>query len=147
MWNPQHMYSKLNFFELQILYGISIVLIQDISYELRIVYELEPKAIPSVYPITTSIFYVFPWRYFEYIQTLTVAAVKMLNPVALFRSASSRSSSSRFLSNPSITKDEGYESSSDLSEESCMFSGSHQSTLDRLYAWEKKLYEEVRVPL
>lgn len=73
-----------------------------------------------------------------------LTAVKMLNPVALFRSASFRSSSSRFLSNSSITKDEGYESSSDLSEESCMFSGSHQSTLDRLYAWEKKLYEEVR---
>ncbi|CAL2225970.1 unnamed protein product [Prunus armeniaca] len=40
--------------------------------------------------------------------------------------------------------DEGYESSSDISEEPCMFSGSHQSTLDRLYAWEKKLYEEVK---
>ena len=26
-----------------------------------------------------------------------------------------------------------------------MFHGSHQSTLDRLYAWEKKLYEEVKV--
>ncbi|KAF7152115.1 hypothetical protein RHSIM_Rhsim01G0120300 [Rhododendron simsii] len=73
-----------------------------------------------------------------------LTAVKMLNPVALLRSASSRSLSSRFLSIPSITKDEGYESSSDFSEESCMLSGSHQSTLDRLYAWEKKLYEEVR---
>ncbi|KAI8571477.1 hypothetical protein RHMOL_Rhmol01G0123000 [Rhododendron molle] len=73
-----------------------------------------------------------------------LTAVKMLNPVALLRSASSRSLSSRFLSNPSIAKDEGYDSSSDFSEESCMFSGSHQSTLDRLYAWEKKLYEEVR---
>ncbi|KDP46633.1 hypothetical protein JCGZ_04567 [Jatropha curcas] len=72
-----------------------------------------------------------------------LTAMKMLNPVALFRSASSRSTSSRFLINSSIPKDEGYESSSDVSEESCMFSG-HQSTLDRLYAWEKKLYEEVR---
>lgn len=47
--------------------------------------------------------------------------------------------------NSSSTREEGYESSSDMSEESCMFSGSHQSTLDRLYAWEKKLYEEVKV--
>lgn len=69
----------------------------------------------------------------------------MLNPVALIRSASSRSSSSRFLMNSSSSRDEGYESSSDVSEESCMFSGSHQSTLDRLYAWEKKLYDEVKV--
>ncbi|CAN6552105.1 unnamed protein product [Malus baccata var. baccata] len=59
--------------------------------------------------------------------------------VALFCSASSR-----FLMNSSCTKDEGYESSSDVSEDPCMFSVSHQSTLDRLYAWEKKLYEEVK---
>jgi hypothetical protein len=26
-----------------------------------------------------------------------------------------------------------------------MISGSHASTLDRLYAWERKLYEEVKV--
>lgn len=69
----------------------------------------------------------------------------MLNPVALLRSASSRSSSSRFLINSSSSKEAGYESSSDLSEEFCMFNGSHQSTLDRLWAWEKKLYEEVKV--
>ncbi|GAV63074.1 DUF632 domain-containing protein/DUF630 domain-containing protein [Cephalotus follicularis] len=76
--------------------------------------------------------------------SIELTAAKMLNPVALFRSASSRSSSSRFLMNSSSSRDEDYESSSDLSEGSCMFSGSHQSTLDRLYAWEKKLYEEVR---
>ncbi|GLT73068.1 hypothetical protein SLA2020_449500 [Shorea laevis] len=73
-----------------------------------------------------------------------ITAMKMLNPVALFRSASSRSSSSRFLANSSSTRDEGYESSSDFSEEPCMSSGSHQSTMDRLYAWEKKLYDEVK---
>ncbi|PQQ09926.1 uncharacterized protein Pyn_00938 [Prunus yedoensis var. nudiflora] len=73
-----------------------------------------------------------------------LTAMKMLNPVALFRTASSRSASSRYLLNSSSSKDEGYESSSDISEEPCMFSGSHQSTLDRLYAWEKKLYEEVK---
>lgn len=73
-----------------------------------------------------------------------LSAAKMLNPVAIFRSASSRSSSSRFFNNSSSARDEGCESSSDLSEEACMFSGSHQSTLDRLYAWEKKLYAEVK---
>uniref|UniRef100_A0A1D1YUP0 Protein GAL3 n=1 Tax=Anthurium amnicola TaxID=1678845 RepID=A0A1D1YUP0_9ARAE len=73
-----------------------------------------------------------------------LTAVKMLNPVALFRSASFRSTSSRFLQSSSVAKDDGYETSSDLSEESCMIAGSHQSTLDRLYAWEKKLYEEVK---
>ncbi|KAL2928859.1 Nitrate regulatory gene2 protein [Bienertia sinuspersici] len=74
-----------------------------------------------------------------------VTAIKMLNPAALFRSASSRSSSSRFLVNSSEgSRDEGSESSSYLSDESSMSSGSHHSTLDRLYAWEKRLYEEVR---
>ena len=76
-----------------------------------------------------------------------LAVKKMLNPVALIRSASSRSSSSRFLMNSSSSSKEegGDESTSDFSEEACMFSGSHQSTLDRLYAWEKKLYDEVKV--
>lgn len=69
----------------------------------------------------------------------------MLNPVALFRSASSRSSSSRFLQVATSSKDDGDETGSDYSEESCMISGSHQSTLERLYAWEKKLYDEVKV--
>ncbi|KAH9608202.1 hypothetical protein KSS87_006935 [Heliosperma pusillum] len=74
-----------------------------------------------------------------------VTAIKMLNPVALFRSASSRSSSSRFMINTSAgSRDEGYESTSDVSDEPSEFCGSHHSTLDRLYAWEKRLYEEVR---
>ncbi|KAK1275350.1 hypothetical protein QJS04_geneDACA004118 [Acorus gramineus] len=71
--------------------------------------------------------------------------VKMLNPVALLRSASSRSTSSRFFhGSTSSSRDEDCESCSDFSEDSCVISGSHQSTLDRLYAWEKKLYEEVK---
>lgn len=73
------------------------------------------------------------------------AAVKMMNPIVLFRSASSRSSSSRFFHAAPSSGYDGYESSSDYSQESCMISGSHQSTLDRLYEWEKKLYEEVKV--
>ncbi|GMH13614.1 hypothetical protein Nepgr_015455 [Nepenthes gracilis] len=72
-------------------------------------------------------------------------AMKMLNPVTLFRSASSRSSSSRFFGNSSGSRDEGYESSSDFSEEASMqLSGSHQTTVGKLYVWEKRLYEEVR---
>lgn len=75
-----------------------------------------------------------------------LTAMKILNPVALLRSASSsRSNSSRFLMNSSgSSKDDGYASSSDLSDESCMLHNSHQSTLDKLYAWEKKLYQEVK---
>ncbi|TQE03633.1 hypothetical protein C1H46_010764 [Malus baccata] len=50
----------------------------------------------------------------------------------------------QYSSSSNELSDEGYESSSDVSKDPCMFSGSHQSTLDRLYAWEKKLYEEVK---
>ncbi|KAM0834822.1 hypothetical protein ACQ4PT_063337 [Festuca glaucescens] len=73
--------------------------------------------------------------------------IKMLNPVALLRSASSRSSSSRFLLASSSSIDDLFDNdtSSCYSEESCStMSGSHQSTLDRLYTWEKKLYKEVK---
>ncbi|KAF6141785.1 hypothetical protein GIB67_027963 [Kingdonia uniflora] len=72
------------------------------------------------------------------------SASKRLNPIALFRSTSSRSTSSRFFQTTSSSRDEICDTSSEFSEESCMFSGSHQSTLDRLYAWEKKLYVEVK---
>ncbi|XVE86751.1 hypothetical protein DITRI_Ditri18aG0058900 [Diplodiscus trichospermus] len=59
------------------------------------------------------------------------------------RSASSRSSSSR---NPlaRASKDDPDDSGSDFIEEFCMIAGSHSSTLDRLYAWERKLYDEVK---
>ncbi|KAK1263613.1 hypothetical protein QJS04_geneDACA021213 [Acorus gramineus] len=59
------------------------------------------------------------------------------------RSLSSVSSSSR---NPLATasKDDNCESGSDFIEEFCMIAGSHSSTLDRLYAWERKLYDEVK---
>ncbi|MQM07694.1 hypothetical protein Taro_040536, partial [Colocasia esculenta] len=60
------------------------------------------------------------------------------------RSVSSRSSSSR---NPigATLKDDIGDSSSTLFSNICMNSGSHASTLDRLYAWERKLYDEVKV--
>ncbi|XP_057501751.1 protein ALTERED PHOSPHATE STARVATION RESPONSE 1-like [Actinidia eriantha] len=59
------------------------------------------------------------------------------------RTASSRSSSSR---NPlaSASKDDNDDSGSDFVEEFCMIAGSHSSTLDRLFAWERKLYDEVK---
>ncbi|VFQ96014.1 unnamed protein product [Cuscuta campestris] len=57
------------------------------------------------------------------------------------RTTSSRSSSSR---NPLNGKDENDDSGSDFVEDFCMIAGSHSSTLDRLYAWERKLYDEVK---
>lgn len=59
------------------------------------------------------------------------------------RSASSRSSSSRNPLGPT-SRDEGDDLSSNLFGSICMNSGSHASTLDRLYAWERKLYDEVK---
>nr|VDC73571.1 unnamed protein product [Brassica rapa] len=58
------------------------------------------------------------------------------------RTSSSRSSTSR---NPLIEEDhDDNESGSDFTQEFCMISGSHSSSLDRLYAWERKLYDEVK---
>ncbi|CDY42005.1 BnaA01g05770D [Brassica napus] len=58
------------------------------------------------------------------------------------RTSSSRSSTSR---NPLIEEDhDDDESGSDFTQEFCMISGSHSSSLDRLYAWERKLYDEVK---
>lgn len=60
------------------------------------------------------------------------------------RSTSSQSSASR---HPLATtsKDDTDDSGSECVEDFCMISGSHSSTLDRLYAWERKLYDEVKV--
>ncbi|XP_045820260.1 nitrate regulatory gene2 protein [Trifolium pratense] len=59
------------------------------------------------------------------------------------RTTSYRSSSSR---NPlaSKSREDIDDSGSDFVEEFCMIAGSHSSTLDRLYAWERKLYDEVK---
>ncbi|XP_061365821.1 protein ALTERED PHOSPHATE STARVATION RESPONSE 1-like [Gastrolobium bilobum] len=59
------------------------------------------------------------------------------------RTMSSRSSSSR---NPlgAISKDDIDDLTNNLFDNFCMISGSHASTLDRLYAWERKLYDEVK---
>lgn len=60
------------------------------------------------------------------------------------RSASSHSSSFRNLLVPTL-KDNVDGSSSNLFNNFCMNSGSHASTLERLYAWERKLYDEIKV--
>ncbi|XP_058096742.1 protein ALTERED PHOSPHATE STARVATION RESPONSE 1 [Magnolia sinica] len=58
------------------------------------------------------------------------------------RSTSSQSSSSK---NPlAASRDDIDDSGSDFVEEFCMISGRHSSTLERLYAWERKLYDEVK---
>ncbi|KAJ4842484.1 hypothetical protein Tsubulata_001844 [Turnera subulata] len=63
--------------------------------------------------------------------------------ITWYRTTSSRSSSSR---NPLglNSKDDAEDLTGDLFENFCMNSGSHASTLDRLYAWERKLYDEVK---
>ncbi|KAF3796893.1 hypothetical protein EJ110_NYTH00781 [Nymphaea thermarum] len=63
--------------------------------------------------------------------------------ISWHRSTSSRSFSSR---SPLVfaPKDDIDDSSSDFVEDFCMISGSHSSTLDRMYAWERKLHDEVK---
>ncbi|MQL92060.1 hypothetical protein Taro_024678 [Colocasia esculenta] len=70
-------------------------------------------------------------------------AQPMTKVITWNRSTSSLSSSSK---NPlaAATKDDVCDSGSDFIDEFCMISGSHSSTLDRLYAWERKLYDEVK---
>ncbi|KAL6976534.1 hypothetical protein U1Q18_025325 [Sarracenia purpurea var. burkii] len=59
------------------------------------------------------------------------------------RTTSSHSSSSR---NPlsANTRDDIEDLTGNPFDNFCMISGSHASTLDRLYAWERKLYDEVK---
>ncbi|KAF7815475.1 Nitrate regulatory gene2 protein [Senna tora] len=59
------------------------------------------------------------------------------------RTASSRSSSSRNALGAN-SKDDMEDLTNNLFDNFCMNSGSHASTLDRLYAWERKLYDEVK---
>ncbi|KAJ6739447.1 hypothetical protein OIU74_004255 [Salix koriyanagi] len=59
------------------------------------------------------------------------------------RTTSSQSSSSRTPLGLNA-KDDSDDPAGNLFDNSCMISGSHASTLDRLYAWERKLYDEVK---
>jgi hypothetical protein len=67
------------------------------------------------------------------------------NVVTWKRSVSSLSTSSKSALMTSIIKDDGDDSNSDFVEEFAMVSGSHSSTLDRLHAWERKLYDQIKV--
>lgn len=60
------------------------------------------------------------------------------------RTMSSRSSSSRNLPGAN-SKGDIEDLTKNLFDNFCMISGSHASTLDRLFAWERKLYDEVKV--
>ncbi|TKY46556.1 serine carboxypeptidase 2 [Spatholobus suberectus] len=59
------------------------------------------------------------------------------------RTMSSRFSSFRNLPGAN-SKDDMEDLTNNLFDNFCMISGSHASTLDRLYAWERKLYDEVK---
>ncbi|KAL2510961.1 hypothetical protein Adt_16561 [Abeliophyllum distichum] len=59
------------------------------------------------------------------------------------RTMSSRSASSKNLLGMNSV-DDGEDVTNNLFDNFCMVSGSHASTLDRLYVWEKKLYDEVK---
>ncbi|CAI9781353.1 unnamed protein product [Fraxinus pennsylvanica] len=59
------------------------------------------------------------------------------------RTMSPRSASSRNLLGLNSV-DDGEDIANNLFDNFCMVSGSHASTLDRLYVWEKKLYDEVK---
>ncbi|KAK1586885.1 hypothetical protein Q3G72_007198 [Acer saccharum] len=76
----------------------------------------------------------------QVIEELAPTEVKYLT---WHRTTSSRSSSSR---NPLglNSKDDVDDVTNNLFDNICMMSGSHASTLDRLFAWEKKLYDEVK---
>ncbi|CAA7401006.1 unnamed protein product [Spirodela intermedia] len=62
------------------------------------------------------------------------------------RSASSASSSSKktLTAAAAAARPDLWDGGGDFAEEFCMISGSHSSTMERLYAWERKLYEEVK---
>ncbi|KAI7746498.1 hypothetical protein M8C21_026236 [Ambrosia artemisiifolia] len=73
----------------------------------------------------------------------TLVSHDVANIITWKRSTSLHSSSSRNPLAPT-SKDVSDDSGSDFLEEFCMIAGSHSSTLDRLYAWERKLYDEVK---
>ncbi|XP_073144746.1 uncharacterized protein [Henckelia pumila] len=60
------------------------------------------------------------------------------------RTASSHYASSQNLLEANSSDNTATDLSNNLFDNFCMVSGSHASTLDRLYAWEKKLYDEVK---
>ncbi|CAK7355664.1 unnamed protein product [Dovyalis caffra] len=70
---------------------------------------------------------------------------KLVRSITWSRSLSSRSSSSKsLLSSSSVSSSMWTELKNDLFDDYGMEAGCHSLTLGRLYAWEKKLYEEVK---
>ncbi|XP_076883373.1 protein ALTERED PHOSPHATE STARVATION RESPONSE 1-like [Bidens hawaiensis] len=74
----------------------------------------------------------------------TLISHDVANIITWKRSTSLHSSSSRNPLAPTSKDANNDDSGSDFFEECCMIAGSHSSTLDRLYAWERKLYDEVK---
>lgn len=71
---------------------------------------------------------------------------KLIQVITWHQSSSSRSSSYKSYLASSSKDSTWTEYNNDLFDDnSGMESGSHSSTLGRLYAWEKKLYDEVKV--
>ncbi|KAI4965297.1 hypothetical protein ZWY2020_054862 [Hordeum vulgare] len=66
------------------------------------------------------------------------------NVVTWKRSVSSLSSSSKSPLTTSMIQDDVDDSNNNFIEQFAMVSGSHSSTLDRLHAWERKLYDEIK---
>lgn len=74
---------------------------------------------------------------------LKALSARVLNAISWHRAKSSEPSSSE---RPNSSKQKKYidDYNNDLDDDSGMVSGSHSSTLDKIYAWEKKLFEEVK---
>lgn len=74
---------------------------------------------------------------------LKALSARVLNAITWHRAKSSVPSSSK---QPHSSKPKKYIDAynNDLDDDTGMVSGSHASTLDKIYAWEKKLYEEVK---
>ncbi|XP_071728729.1 uncharacterized protein [Rutidosis leptorrhynchoides] len=72
--------------------------------------------------------------------TLVVHEVQPMAKVITWNRSTSLNSS---LSNP-LSEPRTNENENNFIEEFCMISGSHSLTLERLYAWERKLYDEVK---
>jgi len=74
---------------------------------------------------------------------LKALSARVLNAITWHRAKSSEPSSSK---RPHSSKPKKYidDYNNDLDDDSGMVSGSHSSTLDKIYVWEKKLYEEIK---
>lgn len=90
------------------------------------------------------VFVIYNWACY-----IAECSERLIPSIAWHKSTITRSPSCRSLLSSSSRSSftwTGINSNSDIFDETGgMESGSHLSTLGRLYAWEKKLYEEVKV--